>query len=74
LLGEEYPGYFEAGGTRELARLLLRAETDASFLAELQARREERAALFDPANERNAWSDFLGELNSVNPPHQIPTG
>jgi len=64
-LGEGYPGYFEAGGTRELARLLLRAETDAEFLAELEARRQEKAALFYPANERNAWSDLLRELNSV---------
>jgi glycosyltransferase involved in cell wall biosynthesis len=64
LLGEDYPGYFDVGGTRELARLLLRAETDASFLAELKERSQEKATLFDPANERNAWSSLLREVNS----------
>jgi putative glycosyltransferase (TIGR04348 family) len=64
LLGEDYPGYFPVGDTRALAELLRRAETDAGFLAELQARCEERRGLFDPARERASWRELLAELNS----------
>ena len=59
LLGEDYPGYFEAGDTRELARLLLRAEMDLSFFSALKTRCEEKATLFDPANERETWNDLI---------------
>jgi len=65
LLGEDYPGYFDLGDTRELARLILRAETDEAFLAGLGARCERQAALFDPAHEKKAWGNLLKELNSV---------
>jgi hypothetical protein len=59
LLGEDYPGYFEACDTRELTKLLLRAETDKGFLAELKTRCEKKAVLFDQSNERKAWSNLL---------------
>jgi hypothetical protein len=51
------------GDAGELARLLLRAETDKGFFAELKARCEEKVALFDPAVEKKALSDLLGDLN-----------
>jgi hypothetical protein len=65
LLGEDYPGYFEVGDTRGLARLLGCAETDAMFLARLRSRREEISPLFEPARERQKWADLLDELKAV---------
>jgi hypothetical protein len=65
LLGEDYPGYFDSGDTRELARLILRAEAEGEFLVELKTRCEKNAALFDPAYEKKAWDNLLKELNPV---------
>ncbi len=62
ILGANYPGYFQAGDTRRLARLLARAETDPTFLAELQAWEEKLAPIFHPAREERAWADLIGEL------------
>jgi len=61
LLGEEYPGYFEAGDTNELARLLELAEMDSDFIEDLRYRCGKRAGLFAPAAERRAWERLLGE-------------
>jgi putative glycosyltransferase (TIGR04348 family) len=62
ILGEDYPGYFAAGKTRELLRLMVRAEEDADFLALLKSHCESLIKLFDPAREHLAWSDLLEEL------------
>jgi glycosyltransferase involved in cell wall biosynthesis len=62
ILGEEYPGYFEPGDTRRLARLMLKAETDPWFLAALKNKCEALAPLFDPARERAALKSVLAEL------------
>lgn len=62
ILGEDYPGYFTVGDTRELRRLLIRAEADPDFLSLLRSRVDELAELFEPARERRAWKDLLGEL------------
>jgi putative glycosyltransferase (TIGR04348 family) len=62
LLGRGYPGYFPVGGTRALARLLRRAETDARFYNRLHRWCAQRAPLFHPARERSAWKKLLGEL------------
>jgi putative glycosyltransferase (TIGR04348 family) len=64
LLGDEYPGYFPVGDTKSLAELLSRAETDAGFYESLTSWCERRAALFDPAKERQAWEELLHELAS----------
>jgi putative glycosyltransferase (TIGR04348 family) len=64
LLGEEYPGYFPVADTQSLADLLHRAETDAGFYEALTSWCERRAALFSPANERQAWQELLNELGS----------
>jgi putative glycosyltransferase (TIGR04348 family) len=64
ILGENYPGYFMAGDTRELRRLLIRAEEELDFLNLLRSRCEELAELFDPAREQRAWKDLLRELRS----------
>lgn len=62
ILGEDYPGYFEAGDSTGLARLLLRAEKDPAFLRKLQARSRKLAFRFDPLRERAAWAALLREL------------
>lgn len=62
MLGADYPGYFPAGKTRALARLLRRAEEDEEFLADLTRRCAERAPAFTPARERAAWKALLREL------------
>lgn len=62
MLGEDYPGYFDVGGTRELAGLLGRCENEPGFLADLEARCRALAPRFHPAREEAAWQDLLGEL------------
>lgn len=63
LLGETYPGYFDVGDTRELARLLWRAETDAAFLQILAEHVNGLAGMFAPAAEQQAWRALLAELD-----------
>jgi putative glycosyltransferase (TIGR04348 family) len=62
LLGEEYPGFFPMGDTQALSDLLIHAETNAGFYDALTSWCERRAALVNPANERQAWQDLLHEL------------
>ena len=62
LLGRSYPGYFEPGETRELTRLLLRAETEPDFLQRLLRHIRRRQPLFAPAREKRAWRSLLREL------------
>ena len=62
LLGEDYPGYFNVGATRELARLLWRAETEAAFLQALREHVTGLAGKFAPELEREAWRVMLAEL------------
>jgi putative glycosyltransferase (TIGR04348 family) len=62
LLGSHYPGYFPVGDTRALAALLLRAEMDPRFYAELRRGVRRLAPLVRPARERAAWASLLAEL------------
>jgi len=62
ILGEDYPGYFQVGDTRELAHLMLRCETDPHFLAVLTKRCNSLASLFDPSREKASWVDLLDEI------------
>ena len=62
ILGDEYPGLFDAGDTRALAKLLHRAETDATFLNELRSRTKRLAHLFDRETETQAWAGLINEL------------
>lgn len=63
ILGDDYPGLFPAGDSQQLAHLLIRAETDPRFLAELKTRVKKLAPLFDPAREEDAWADLISELH-----------
>jgi glycosyltransferase involved in cell wall biosynthesis len=62
ILGVNHPGYFEVGDSRELMRLLSRAETEPEFLALLKSRGERLAKLFEPAREQKAWRELLREI------------
>jgi len=62
ILGANYPGLFEVGDTRQLARLLARAETDREYLAELRDQCKKLVPLFDPSREEQAWVDLISEL------------
>lgn len=62
ILGDDYPGLFDVGDTRELARLLLRAETDRDFRSDLRRRIRRLAPLFAPQRERRAWAHLIREL------------
>jgi putative glycosyltransferase (TIGR04348 family) len=62
ILGANYPGYFPVGDTRELQRLLRRAETDPVFLGRLKSHGGRLCQLFSPARERKAWAELLREL------------
>ena len=62
ILGADYPGYFDVGDTRQLARLLNRAETSPEYLAELRGWVESLAFIADPVREEQAWSELLAEL------------
>ena len=62
LLGRNYPGYFELGQTRELTRLLLRAEIEPGFVERLQRHIRRKQPMFAPAREKRAWRSLLREL------------
>ncbi len=62
LLGADYPGYFPVEDTAALRALLLRAESDAAFHAELKQWCEGLKPLADPARERESWRALLAEL------------
>lgn len=61
VLGKDYPGLFPVADTAALARLLFRAETEATFCAALSQACARRADLFDPDRERRAWRRLLSE-------------
>lgn len=62
LLGDDYPGYFDFGDTLELAALMSRFETDATFQQRLKSRCRELARIVAPKRELAAWRRLLSEL------------
>ena len=64
ILGANYPGYFEIGDTRQLARLLTRAESSSEYLAELMAWSNSLTSLADPAREEQAWFALINEFRT----------
>jgi len=66
-LGADYPGYFRAGDTRALARLMRRFETDAGFRRELLRRGRALRPLFRPSLEKASWRALLKELARTGP-------
>ena len=62
LLGADYPGYYAPRDTDALRDVLWRAESAPGFLHELARHGEQRAPLFAPEREREAWRQLLGAL------------
>jgi putative glycosyltransferase (TIGR04348 family) len=62
MLGERYAGFFPAGDTDALARLLLRVVTEPRFYDRLKKWCDRLAPLFEPAREAAAWKRLLQEL------------
>src|SRR5579859_8213317 len=65
ILGKNYPGFFNVGDTKGLAKLLSRAETDSTFRAELKTRCKRLAYLFKPNREKAAWAKLLADLAQI---------
>jgi putative glycosyltransferase (TIGR04348 family) len=61
-LGEDYPGYFPVGETRELKKLLIKAESDGRFYKILKQRCASMRKLVEPQRELEAWKGLLEEL------------
>ena len=59
LLGDDYPGYFPVGDETALAELMLRAENDGAFMAELTRRVNLLADTFTPEQERQSLERAL---------------
>ena len=62
ILGDDYPGYFEVGDTAELARLMIKCETNPEFLSALNKRCSQIIRLFDPDREKASWARLIDEL------------
>jgi glycosyltransferase involved in cell wall biosynthesis len=62
LLKPGYPGFFPAGNTRALARLLERVEQNPGFYKILRQRCLALKPLFTPAREKRTWRAILGEV------------
>ena len=59
LLGDDYPGYYPVGDTKSLASLLLRAESEPEYLAELKEHCARLRPRFTQEGEREAWRELL---------------
>ena len=62
LLGASYGGYFAAGDTVALRRLMTRLETDHRFTTALTSHIRKLQNMFHPRREREAWKSLLREL------------
>jgi len=62
MLGQAYPGYFDAKDAEALAALLVRCADERTFLRSLQAACRKRRALFHPRNERRAVQNLAAEM------------
>jgi glycosyltransferase involved in cell wall biosynthesis len=64
ILGSRYPGFFDVGDTRGLARRLARVERDPAQLRALARAIRPLRATFRPERERAAWKALIAELAS----------
>ncbi len=63
LLGEAYPGFYPVEDTAALRERMLRAERDEDFRGALERAGAERAPLFTPEREVEAWRRLLEEVS-----------
>ena len=62
MLGDDYAAYFPVGDTDQLASLMHRCEVDERYYRRLQSQCAERAPLFRPERESEAWRSVLAEV------------
>ena len=62
LLGDDYPGYYPVGDAQGLSSLLLRAESEATYLVQLKEHCVRLRPRFTPEGERAAWRELLGSV------------
>ena len=62
LLGDDYPGYYPVGDAQGLSSLLLRAESEATYLAQLKEHCVRLRPRFTPEGERAAWRELPGSV------------
>lgn len=62
MLGRSYRGYYPVGDARALAKLLIKAETQTEFLAQLRAQCAERRKLITVAREKRGLRTLLLNL------------
>ena len=62
LLGDNYPGYYPVGDAKSLANLLLRAESEPEYLAELREYCVRLQPRFTQEREREAWRELLDSV------------
>ena len=62
LLGDDYPGLYDAGDTEQLADLMVRAETETEFLETLRKHTLQARAQFEPQREREALRALMADL------------
>ena len=65
MLGEDYPGYFPVGDERQLAKLLVRAEEDAGFYADLLRHGRTRRHLMRPEQEASRLRQVIAEFEQT---------
>lgn len=65
MLGDDYPGYYELGDTRELADLLHRAAADGGVYEELRNVLRTRRPLIAPRRETRDWLRVLNEVSTT---------
>ena len=64
LLGEDFPGYYEAKDTQALLKLLQRCENETGFLQLLLEHGGRCKHLFDPAREQGQWQQLLQKIST----------
>ena len=62
LLGDDHPAYFPAKDEHALARLLIRAEQEPTWLSSIASVAAPKARQFEPARELRAWKELLAGL------------
>jgi putative glycosyltransferase (TIGR04348 family) len=62
LLGENYPGYFDVGSTKQLTSLMTRCERDADFYDALRAHINALAPHFTPEREQAALTPLIDDV------------
>ena len=65
MLGEDYPGYFPVGDEQQLARLLIMAEDDPDFYADLLRQSRARRGLMRPEQEASRLRQVVAEFEQT---------